>query len=202
MEKHLFGKYRKEVKFLAPNSDLVFLENQLQELNFFEHYKLRLVHSIYFDTFFDEFLTESLDGLSERQKIRIRYYNDGENIQLEKKIKSDQFGKKEIIPLDISKEELIQIKTLEKIANEHSQLLLRASARLSYWRKYYFSEEYKIRVTLDSSLQTEEMIFGRKRTLQNQCLIEIKCGSEQSIDLALNLMPQRFSKYSFARFSD
>lgn len=202
MEKHLFDKYRKEVKFLAPISDLAFVENQLQRLNFIEQYRPRLVHSIYFDTYFDEFLAESLDGLSERQKIRIRYYNEGENIQLEKKIKSDQFGKKEIIPLDISKEDLKHIKALEKIANEHSQLLIRVSARLSYWRKYYISKENKIRVTIDSTLQTEELIFGRKRNLQNQFLIEIKCGNGQSIDLALNLMPQRFSKYSFARFAD
>ena len=202
MEKHLFDKYRKEVKFLAPFSDFTFVENQLQKLNFIEQYKPRWVHSIYFDTFLDEFLAESLDGLSERQKIRIRYYNEGEGIQLEKKIKSDQFGKKEIIPLNIPKEALLEVKTLDKIVNEHSQLVVRASARLSYWRKYFISEEDKIRVTLDSSLQTEELIFGRKRNLPNQFLIEIKCGSEQSIDLDLNLMPQRFSKYSFARFAD
>ena len=202
MEKHPFDKYRKEVKFLAPLSDFAHVENQLHKLKFIEQYKPRLVHSIYFDTHLDDFLEDSMDGLSERQKIRIRYYNQGEGIRLEKKIKSDQYGRKEIILLDISKEELLDIKSLEKIANEHSHQLVRMSAIVNYTRKYFLSKEDNIRVTIDGYLETEELIFGRKRNLQNQFLIEIKCGSNQSINLNLNLMPQRFSKYGFARFSD
>lgn len=202
MEKHPFNKYRKEVKFLAPLSDFARVENQLHKLKFIEQYKPRLVHSIYFDTHLDDFLADSMDGFSERQKIRIRYYNQGEGIRLEKKIKSDQYGRKEIILLDISKEELLNIKSLEKIANEHSHRLVRMSAIVNYTRKYFLSKEDNIRVTIDGYLETEELIFGRKRNLQNQFLIEIKCGSMKSIDLNLNLIPQRFSKYSFARFAD
>ena len=202
MEKHPSDKYRKEVKFLAPLADFAHVENQLHKLKFIEQYKPRLVHSIYFDTFLDDFLTDSLDGLSERQKIRIRYYNQTEDIRLEKKIKSDQFGKKEIIPLEISDEKLLEVGAMEKIVLNHTHLVTRMTARVNYWRKYYYSYEGNVRITLDSALQTEEMIFGRKRNLQNQFLIEIKCGSKQSIDLNLNLMPQRFSKYSFARFTD
>lgn len=202
MEKHPFDKYRKEVKFLAPLSDFANVENQLHKLKFIEQYKPRLVHSIYFDTQLDDFLADSIDGLSERQKIRIRYYNQGEDIRLEKKIKSDQFGKKEIIPLDISDEKLLEVGAMEKIVLNHTHLVTRMTARVCYWRKYYYSNEGNVRITLDSALQTEELIFGRKRNLQNQFLIEIKCGSKQSINLNLNLMPQRFSKYSFARFAD
>lgn len=202
MEKHPFDKYRKEVKFLAPLSDFARVENQLHKLKFIEQYKPRLVHSIYFDTHLDDFLADSMDGFSERQKIRIRFYNKGEGLRLEKKIKSDQFGKKEIIPLDISKEKLLQVGALEEIVINHSHLVVRMTARVSYWRKYYYSKEGNVRITLDSALQTEEMIFGRKRNLQNQFLTEIKCGSKQSIYLKLNLMPQRFSKYSFARFAN
>lgn len=202
MEKHPFDKYRKEVKFLAPISDFAHVENQLLKLKFIEQYKPRLVHSIYFDTYLDDFLADSSDGFSERQKIRIRYYNQGDDIRLEKKIKSDQFGKKEIIPLDISKEKLLQGGALEKIVLNHTNLVMRMTSRVCYWRKYYYSNEVNIRITLDSALQTEEMIFGRKRNLQNQFLIEIKTGSKQTFDFNLNLMPQRFSKYSFARFAD
>lgn len=46
------------------------------------------IRSLYFDNLFDKALREKLDGVDNREKFRIRYYNnDVSFIRLEKKIK-------------------------------------------------------------------------------------------------------------------
>lgn len=47
-----------------------------------------LIRSLYFDNLYDKALREKIDGVNEREKFRIRYYNgDTSFIQLEKKVK-------------------------------------------------------------------------------------------------------------------
>ena len=54
-----------------------------------------LIRSLYFDTLADRALREKIDGVNEREKFRIRYYNgDPSFIQLEKKVKRNGLGYK------------------------------------------------------------------------------------------------------------
>lgn len=58
------------------------------------------VHSLYFDNHNDKILREKLDGKSEREKFRIRYYNeDIQHIILEKKYKNHGLGVKYDAPI-------------------------------------------------------------------------------------------------------
>ena len=55
-----------------------------------------LIRSLYFDTPSDRALREKLDGVSRREKFRIRYYNgDTSVIHLEKKSKLGGLGNKQ-----------------------------------------------------------------------------------------------------------
>ena len=54
-----------------------------------------LIRSLYFDNLYDKALREKIDGVNEREKFRIRYYNgDTSFIQLEKKVKRGGLGYK------------------------------------------------------------------------------------------------------------
>jgi hypothetical protein len=202
MEKHPFDDYRKEIKFLVPISFLSQVEIQLRKMQFIEQYLPRIVHSIYYDTFFDDLLNDSMDGLSDRQKIRVRYYNQGEGARLEKKIKSDAYGKKEIIklPTDVVKD--LELNQLTAFISKGIPTPIRPTAQIKYLRNYYFLENENVRITIDQQIETKEFVFGRRRDLSNFFLIEIKCARKKHFELNLPLMPHRFSKYAFARFAD
>lgn len=54
-----------------------------------------MIRSLYFDNLADKALREKLDGVNEREKFRIRYYDgDTSVIHLEKKVKRDNVGYK------------------------------------------------------------------------------------------------------------
>ena len=62
------------------------------------------VRSLYFDSMTDKALREKIDGVNQREKFRIRYYDGNTSvIRLEKKVKQDGVGYKVSCPL--SKEE-------------------------------------------------------------------------------------------------
>ena len=69
------------------------------------YYKIR---SLYFDSLTDKALREKQDGVNEREKFRIRYYDDNTGlIKLEKKVKRGGLGYKVSAPL--TKEEAQKI---------------------------------------------------------------------------------------------
>lgn len=58
------------------------------------------IRSLYFDNVYDRALREKLDGVCDREKFRIRYYNgDTSFIQLEKKVKHGDKGFKVSAPI-------------------------------------------------------------------------------------------------------
>lgn len=91
----------------------------------------------------------------------------GEGVRFEKKIKSDIFGKKEIDQMDDYSFPLENVEELEKYVNSRVQTPVRASAFIAYNRIYYYLEKEEIRITLDFQIQTEDLIFGRKRNLSD-----------------------------------
>lgn len=58
------------------------------------------VRSLYFDNVYDKALWDKINGVSKREKFRIRFYNgDTSHIRLEKKCKWDDLGSKQSAPL-------------------------------------------------------------------------------------------------------
>ena len=90
-------QYRHEVKHLITQSDAVAIRQNLKAVAALDphagedgSYRIR---SLYFDDLRDSALWEKLDGVNERRKFRIRYYNDDLTyIMLECKMKRDNVG--------------------------------------------------------------------------------------------------------------
>lgn len=96
-------KYRHEHKHRINTADFLILSGKLK------HFAQPDVHcrngayfirSLYFDNYFDKALREKVDGISVREKFRIRFYNmDDSFILLEKKGKHMWLTAKENTPL-------------------------------------------------------------------------------------------------------
>ena len=68
---------RREIKFIVKQNELNSVLNVIyKKTNFQTLYDGRTVNSIYFDTSDYDYLNDNLNGLSLRQKIRLRWYDD------------------------------------------------------------------------------------------------------------------------------
>ena len=124
------------------------------------------VRSLYFDNLRDKALREKLEGLSHREKFRIRYYNnDFSFLQLEKKTKEGGFGNKQKVRL--SPEEVQNIldgnygwmrnSTQPLVTELYSKMMsqgLRPKTIVEYTREPYTYRPGNVRVTLDYNLRT------------------------------------------------
>lgn len=91
--------YRHEYKHEISQANLVILRQRLRAITNHDPHTVSgeyLIRSLYFDNAEDKALREKLDGVSRREKFRIRYYNyDTSFIRLGKKTKVGSLGKKQ-----------------------------------------------------------------------------------------------------------
>ena len=125
-----------------------------------------LIRSIYFDNYQDKALREKLDGISIREKFRIRYYNDDLSyITLEKKVKDGNICQK--LHARVTKSECRRLLAGDlSFMREHPAVLvrelyikmrsqmLRPRVLVSYIREPYIYEAGNVRVTFDSQIRT------------------------------------------------
>lgn len=125
-----------------------------------------LIRSLYFDNIHDMALREKVDGVNEREKFRIRYYNgDTSFIQLEKKVKRNGLGYK--VSQRLTREEAQRIVdgdvdwmatsgralVIELYSKMKSQLL-RPRTIVDYTRTPFVYEPGNVRVTIDENIRT------------------------------------------------
>lgn len=124
------------------------------------------VKSLYFDNYNDKALKEKINGVNEREKFRIRLYNDNTSfIRLEKKSKKNGICYKQSASmneeeckrllageLDVLKENGSSI-CLELYAKMYYQQL-RAKNIVDYRREAYIYPMGNVRVTLDYDIRT------------------------------------------------
>jgi hypothetical protein len=200
MEKLQLDSLRKELKFLLPFYQLSQYKNTIQKLGWNEQFPKRIVHSIYFDTIEDDFLYDSIYGISKREKIRLRYYNDFLEAHLERKIKSDLYGQK--ITKVVSEFNGTHNIALNKIAKEATTWIghkVFPASHVNYERYYYNNSKTNVRVTLDCNLQSKDLKNNIKRSFNHYFICEVKTGINQECTLPVNTISSRFSKYAFSR---
>lgn len=130
------------------------------------------VKSLYFDSYNDKALKEKMDGISEREKFRLRLYNDDTSyIRLEKKSKKNGicFKSKALIGADecrrLLEGDLQVLKEngnplcLELYHKMHYQQL-RAKNIVDYRREAYIYPVGNVRVTLDYDIRTSSNTFA------------------------------------------
>lgn len=162
-------KFRHEWKHEISYMDYIAVRQRLQAVCKLDShatdgkYKIR---SLYFDNAEDKALLEKLNGISRREKFRIRYYDDNTNyIQLEKKSKISGLCNKISTPL--SKEETEQIisgqidwmKTSERALIRELYIKmtleqLKPKTIVDYVRNPFVYEPGNVRVTLDYDIRT------------------------------------------------
>ena len=100
LEKQVLDRFRKEIKFECPLYKFDKVYTDCLENGFSQEYPNRRVDSIYFDDIFNTNFEDSMSGLLERKKIRLRRYNENTSGQIEVKIKNNQLNEKKISIID------------------------------------------------------------------------------------------------------
>ena len=183
---------RYEKKFRVYRSQFLDIVNILHKLSFKKHHEDRFISSIYYDTSDFKLYRDSIEGISIRKKIRLRYYNGiFDEINIEKKIKYGDLGFKIISPLSKKKHYKLTNLLKKSIYNQkiiNQKILIPSHIENSYFpvslvqylRKYYISNDKKIRVTLDEKINYSRIFKNKENyTLNNNIsdkvgVIEIK----------------------------
>ena len=180
------------------------------------------IHSLYFDDPRDTALHEKLDGVNERRKFRIRYYNDDLSyIMLECKIKKDGVGRKPQERLTYEETQAIMRGDIDWMVKSGRPLpaalyvdmktrRLRPKAVVQYKRVPFVYGPGNVRVTIDWDIRTgfpRDFLNPAGITLpidENVMLLEVKWDEylpsviRQAAALK-SKMPSAFSKYAACR---
>ena len=124
------------------------------------------IRSLYFDNAADKALREKLDGVNNREKFRIRYYNhDTSLIHLEKKSKRGGLGSKKQAELTAEEAQAIVDGDWEWMQEDDRPLVrelflkmrsqgLRPKTIVDYVREAFVYAPGNVRVTLDHNIRT------------------------------------------------
>ena len=170
-------KNRFERKWIYKSGDYLALINSLIRSNFFfsTQYPKRRVNSIYFDSSNYSSIRQNLDGVSNKKKIRVRWYGEENKLikpLLEVKSKKGSETKKESNKIkELNDLKFLDLKNLETIKNVINikikpKKIIYPVLSTHYDRQYFISSNGKIRATVDYNLKS---IF-----LKNQSQLDIK----------------------------
>lgn len=225
----LEGRYRHELKFQINWSEYNAIRTRLATVMKRDvhagadgHY---VIQSIYFDNINDKALREKVNGVQQREKFRIRYYNHQFSyITLEKKIKHNNLCMK--IDAQITEAECRDIVNgkIDWMITHPSELVrelyckmkyqrLKPRVLVSYVREPYVYAPGNVRVTFDSQIRTS--LFHQELMDKNivdisatdapeMMILEVKYDDflPEIIERLLNLTDvrqQAFSKYGACR---
>ena len=125
-----------------------------------------LIRSLYFDTPADKALREKLDGVSEREKFRIRFYNgDPSVMRLEKKVMRGGLGYKVSAPITAEEAQRIVDGDTNWMAVSGRGLIVELYAKMKseglrpktivdYTRTPFVYGPGNVRVTIDENIRT------------------------------------------------
>ena len=203
---------RLEKKFVFLPGDSRKIELLKIEGYFRKIYNKRKVNSIYYDTLDLNCLWDNINGFSNRDKYRVRWYDDINNSEVffEKKKKINQATQKTKISLGKFKnqEDLNFFLKSNDFVNsifKITSLNLVQVLTVSYNRDYYLDDKNKLRITFDKNIKThqnyEGSFFRNLANISNN-ILEFKYLLKDSdyvrqkiYNLNFNLRNQKFSKY-------
>ena len=213
-------QYRHELKHKINMGEAMILKSRLQLMMKQDEYSLSdgsyYIHSLYFDTPYDQALKEKLNGNLQREKFRIRYYNDDLSfIRLEKKIKHNGLCAKRTTP--ITKQQVqsilngdiefllycqdpLMIEFYSKLKGE----LLRPVTIVSYQRSAFLYDVSRVRVTIDRNLYTYKdcsqflNLKNNRIKVDHEYVLEVKYDEflPEIIQKALQGISRKTSAYS------
>jgi hypothetical protein len=212
---------RYEIKMVLNQKQLAYFYNWMYiNTTLRTSFPPRYVNSIYFDDLDLSSVRDNLSGISDRSKLRLRYYGKDSycGLAFEIKNKIGRLGYKNIFPLTSLSSELSNIFYHEISDILHNNLMTVKSfnvvkftsnfiyplLKVTYFRKYYETVE-GIRLTVDSDIkyrkpsQLDKIIYPANNFYDKK-IVEIKFSQDQKDNVAnllrsLRLTPKRHSKY-------
>lgn len=161
-------KFRHELKHLINTTDYFTLRSRLKHIAKLDRfagsdgtYKIR---SLYFDNLDNKALMEKINGLRNREKFRIRFYNnDPSFIKLEKKSKAYGLCLKSAAVITKRQCERLLHNDIEWLMDSGDELLqelyakikyqlLRPQTVVDYFREAYIYEPGRVRITIDPAV--------------------------------------------------
>lgn len=208
---------RFERKYEFNIQDSKVLEGLLFCGGFKEAFPERIVNSIYYDDDDFSLFRDAEYGVSERHKIRIRFYNNDQlGINIEKKNRRGEYNWKDYGEVKTNKGDLLvlntkQINGIDKkiIIPSTLNIKYRPKIIVSYKRNYFVSFDGLLRATIDNNIKflnisskSNILEINRIRSLDH-AILEIKYNSNyfpdseilKSLVEKLNLILCRSSKY-------
>ena len=162
-------EFRHEEKFEINFSDMLTVRQRMRCVAYPDPHAVNGVYrirSLYFDSASDKALREKLDGVSRREKFRIRCYNgDSSVIHLEKKSKLGGLGNKQTAPLTAEQTQRIIDGDIAWMADSEWPLIQELHAKMfsegllprtivDYTREPFVYPAGNVRVTLDYDIRT------------------------------------------------
>lgn len=161
--------FRREIKYEISRTDMLLLRQRLGVIMRPDEHAVNgsyLVRSLYFDDPADRALREKLDGVSRREKFRLRYYNgDARFLRLEKKSKLAGLCGKQTALLSARDAQAIADGDWDWMARDGRPLvrelyvkmrtrLLRPKTVVDYTREPFVYPPGNVRATLDHDIRT------------------------------------------------
>lgn len=216
-------KFRHEYKHSITPADMVTLRMRLSAVMRHDRFTVGgkyFIRSLYFDNIFDKALLEKLNGLNQREKFRIRYYNgDTSFIRLEKKSKFGGLSSKQSAPLTYEQADLLargipvrdsKNELINELAFKMDTQLLKPKTIVDYTREAFVYPAGNVRVTLDYNIRTgmdsTELLDPNCVTVPSgeDIILEVKWDEyipsviEQAVQLG-SRQTSSFSKYAACR---
>ena len=204
---------RFERKWILYKRDPLQLVNSLirSKLFFKTHFPPRKVNSIYFDTQNFSSIKENLDGISNKKKVRLRWYGKLDKLIdpiIEIKSKKGFETKKESLRMkildNINFQNFDNLKLIKKYVNLkiNPKKTIYPTLTTNYDREYFISSNDKIRATVDYNLKSVYIRnfsqFDIIKNFKHTCILEIKYPLDLDWYVKNNLkeMSLRLSKNS------
>jgi len=215
----LAGSPRYEIKISARPHQLAQVNAwvRLHPVHWRVAYPPRQVNNVYFETLDYASLNDSLAGVGQRRKLRLRWYGPTletiREARLELKCKQGQVGWKETWPLEHLSLDLHQpwsylLRAIKDAASAQANLWLdqfTCPALLNhYQRDYYVTPDQALRLTVDSRLRAYDQRFTalpnyrRPAPLAERVVIELKTERQhyQRLVHVLAHFPIRVDRHS------
>jgi len=185
--------FRKEKKYRLTLFEFNTLKHLLLQQGMKKLYEPRSINSLYYDTELKDMFYHSEEGVVPRKKIRIRWYDNIENSNIETKISSMEGRFK-----TSKKIEKFTLDQFPKIIIDQSYGPVAPSLLVAYIREYHSLNG--MRITLDSSITYLNYRLSLKTKFEDpERVMEVKVSSDIGDDFIEKLIPystKRFSKYS------
>ena len=212
-------EFRYEKKFFTSSEFLndIYFFLKSSQIGFLEIFSIRKVNSLYLDNIGHDSYLDSISGISSRRKLRLRWYGYS-NINfptLEVKKKEGSVGLKHFYKVgkfDISKplsRDYLKTTLKDKdfyLNHPEMQSYLMPKLYCSYIRRYFSSNKYKIRITVDHQISYSlpsigKAIINNKFIFDPHTVLEVKYSSKIEISEIKELFnfpiySTRFSKFT------